>query len=153
MAKDNKKVLIPANDVNGIYLSTFLNYLEIKHSVSEDDDNLIFINYEGISFDDEGISPLLSIYFDNESSFARFSLMNLAPKQINKKNIGPLIDALNKNYVLTSYESTESDGNFYITSEYWLNYKFGIDPSAIHHLIMMMPAILSGALSAEISNL
>jgi hypothetical protein len=153
MAKDNKNVLLPANDVNGIYVSTFLNYLEIKHSVSEDDDNLIFINYEDISFDDEDISPLLSIYFDNESSFARFSLMNVAPKQINKKNIGYLIDALNKNYVLTSYESTESDGNFYITSGYWLNYKFGLDPSVIHHLIMMMPAILSGALSEELSNL
>jgi len=153
MTKDNKKVLLPASDVSGLYVSTFLNYLEVKNSLSEDDDNLIFVNYEGMSFDDEYISPLLTIYFDDESKFIRFSLMNLAPKQINKKNISSLIDALNKNYVLTSYESTESDGNFYITCEYWLNYKFGLDPSEIHHLIMMMPAILSGALSAELSQL
>jgi hypothetical protein len=153
MTKDNKKVLLPASDVSGLYVSTFLNYLEVKNSLSEDDDNLIFVNYEGMSFDDEYISPLLSIYFDDESKFARFSLMNLAPKQLNKKTIDSLINGLNKNYVLTSYESTESDGNFYITSEYWLNYKFGLDPSVIHHLIMMMPAILSGALSAELSNL
>jgi hypothetical protein len=145
--------LLPASDVSGLYVSTFLNHLEVKNSISEDDNNLIFINYEGMSFDDEEMSPLLSIYFDEESKFARFSLMNSAPKKVNKKTIDLLIDALNKNYVLTSFESTESDGNFYITSEYWLNYKFGLDPSEIHHLIMMMPAILSGALSAELSKL
>jgi hypothetical protein len=153
MANTNKINLLPASDVSGIYFSKFLNHLEVKNSISEDDENLIFINYEGVIFDNEDMSPLLSIYFNNESKFARFSLVNSAPNKINKKTIGPLINALNKNYVLTSYESTESDGNFYITSEYWLNYKFGLSPAAVHHLISMMPSILSGALSAELKNL
>ena len=153
MANTNKINLLPASDVSGIYFSTFLNHLEVKNSISEEDENLIFINYEGVSFDNEDMSPLLSIYFNNESKFARFSLVNSAPNKINKKTIGPLINALNKNYVLTSYESTESDGNFYITSEYWLNYKFGLSPAVVHHLILMMPSIFSGALSAELQNL
>lgn len=153
MTNTDKINLLSANDVSGLYFSTFLNHLEIKNSISDNDENLLFINYEGMSFDSEDMSPLLSIYFDGESKFARFSLINSAPKKVNKKTIGPLIDALNKNYVLTSYESTESDGNFYITSEYWLNYKFGLSPALVHHLILMMPSIFSGALSAELQNL
>lgn len=144
---------LPAEDVSGLFLSLFLEKLDIKNTISAEDENLIFINYEGITFDSEDIEPLLSIYLDQDSKFARFTIINSAPKQITKKNIGSLIDALNKNYVLLNYDSTESDGNFFISGEYWLNYKFGFNASAAHSLIMMMPSILSGALRLELDDL
>jgi len=139
-----------AEEMNGAYFSHVLKGLGINSIISKEDKNLLFIDYEGLIGEDLGIDPSLSIYFDQESKFARFTLINTAPEVITKKTIGPLIESLNKNYVLTSYEYTESDGNFYITSEYWLNYKFGLDPAVIKHLIVMMPSILIGALSAEL---
>lgn len=152
MAKTSKKDLYPAKDVDGHYLSAFLTELDISNTISEHDDNLVFINYDGVEFDNEAMDPLLSIYFDQESSFARFSLINAAPKVVNKKTVKPFIEALNRNYVLGSYESSESDGNFYITCEYWLNYKHGFNPALAHHLIFILPAIFGGAVEAESSN-
>ncbi len=156
MTKTNSKLILPAEEVGGTYLSLLLNNLEIKNYISEEDGNLVFVDYEGFNFDSEDseyIKPLLSIYFDHESKFARFTLLNAAPKKITKKTIGQLIKALNENHVLTNYESTESDGNFYISGEYWLNYKFGFNTLVAHHLIHMLPAIFSGALSTELSNI
>jgi hypothetical protein len=153
MAKSDKNLFIKVDEINGLYCSLFLKHIEINNNISEQDDNLVFINYEGMSFDNKDMSPLLSIYFDSESKFARFSLINSAPKNVSRKNVASLVDALNKNYVLMSYEYSESDGNFYITGEYWLNYKYGLDPSVIPHLIYSMPSILSGALSSELQNL
>lgn len=152
MTNVSKKDIYPAEDANGHFLSGLLTELDIHNSISEHDDNLVFVNYEGIEFDNEAMNPLLSIYFDSESKFARFSLMNAAPEVVNKKTVGPFIDALNRNHVLASYESSESDGNFYITCEYWLNYKYGFNPALIHHLIFILPAIFGGAVEIESSN-
>lgn len=153
MTTTKPKNILPAEEVNGLYFSIFLNHLDIKNNISEEDDNLIFVNYDGFGIDNKYIDPLLTIYFDHESNFARFTLISLAPKKVTKKTINPLIDSLNKGYVLTNYESTETDGNFYISGEYWLNYKFGFNPAIAHHIIIMMPAILSGALEAELTKL
>lgn len=153
MAKISKKDFYPANDVDGNFLSAFLTELDINNTISEQDDNLVFINYEGIEFDDESMNPLLSIYFDHESKFARFSLINAAPAAVNQNTVESFIEALNRNHVLGSYESSESHGNFYITCEYWLNYKHGFNPALAHHLIFMLPAIFGGAVEDELSNL
>ena len=153
MSKSDKNNHVKADEINGLFCSLFLKHIEINNTISEHDENLVFVNYEGISFDDENMSPLLSIYFDSESKFARFSLINSVPDNVNRKNADALVNALNKNYVLMSYEHTESDGSFYVTGEYWLNYKFGLDPSVIPHLIYAMPSIFSGAVSTELQNL
>ena len=136
------------DDVDGLSVSKFLNDFEINNTISEEDENLIFINYEGFSFTD-GIDPLLSLYVDSNSKFIRFTLMNPAPKYINKKTIGPLIDALNENYVLMNYEFSESDNFIYISGEYWLSYKFDFNTGTVNHLIKMMPEILTWALENE----
>jgi hypothetical protein len=136
------------DDVNGLSVSKFLNDSKINNTISEEDENLIFINYEGFSFAG-GIEPLLSLYIDSNSKFIRFTLMNPAPKYTNKKTIGPLIDALNENYVLMNYEFFESDNFIYISGEYWLSYKFDFNTDTVNHLLKMMPEILTWALENE----
>lgn len=152
MTTPNDQFMLPADEVTGSTISGILGGAQISSVINEEDSNLVFVSYDDYEFENADINPVLSMYCDKDSNFIRFSLMNSAPSYVSKENVNLFVENLNKNYIVGSYEATNSDQSIFINCEYWLNFKFGLNFLEVFHIIRTLPYILSYSYDAEADN-